>query len=125
LRNNIFYGNGGFGCNLTTGSTYPGLVVNAGNNAFGSNTSGARNNLPTESTDVALTADPFVNTAGGNFALNNTAGGGAALRAVGIPGVFPAGLTTGYMDIGAVQHQDSASGGGILTGRNWTGGYNG
>ena len=108
------YGNGGYGANLTTGATYPGIIVIAGYNAFGNNTSGARNNLPTETSDVTLTADPFTNAAGGNFALNNTVGGGAACRAAGIPGVFPGGLTTGYIDIGAVQHQDSGGGGGLV-----------
>jgi len=74
---------------------------------------------------VTLTADPFVNAGSGNFALNNTAGGGAALRALALPATFPAGLTAHYLDIGAAQHQDSGSGGGIMAGRNWTGGYNG
>ncbi len=54
-------------------------------------------------TDLVLTADPFVNAAAGNFALNTTAGGGALLRAAGFPGVFPGALSTGYLDIGAVQ----------------------
>lgn len=52
----------------------------------------------------------FVAAASGNFALNNTVGAGAAARAVGIPGVFPTGTTTGYMDIGAAQHADPVSG---------------
>jgi hypothetical protein len=56
---------------------------------------------------VTLTGDPFVNAAGGNFALNNTVGAGADCRAAGIPGAFPGGTTTGYLDIGAVQHRDS------------------
>lgn len=54
----------------------------------------------------------FVNAAGGNFALNNTASAGAACRAAGFPGVYPPGLTTGYLDIGAAQHQDTGGGGG-------------
>lgn len=58
---------------------------------------------------TTLTADPFTNAAGGDFSLNNTAGGGASCRAAGIPGVFPGGLTTGYPDIGAVQSQAAGS----------------
>jgi hypothetical protein len=46
----------------------------------------------------------FVDAANGNFALNSTAGRGALLRAAGILGAFPGGLTTGYADIGAAQH---------------------
>lgn len=41
---------------------------------------------------------------GHNFAV------GVALKATGFPGAFPAGLTTGYMDIGAVQRQEPAGG---------------
>lgn len=60
-----------------------------------------------EENTVTLTADPYVSVGTDNLALNNTPGGGAACRAAGIPGVFPGGATTGYLDIGAVQHQDS------------------
>lgn len=59
---------------------------------------------------ITLTVDPFVNAAGGNFGLNSTAGGGADCKGAGTPGVYP-GLanTIGYLDIGAVQAQASAS----------------
>lgn len=62
-----------------------------------------------------LTADPFVDGANGNFALNNTAGGGAECRGMGI-GMFhlsgtPANgegpysdTTESYPDIGPTQH---------------------
>lgn len=52
----------------------------------------------------------FTNAAAGDFSLNNTASAGAAARAAGIPSVFPDGLTTEYLDIGAAQHQDSGGG---------------
>lgn len=55
--------------------------------------------------DVVLTVDPFVAGASNNFALNNTASGGAAVRGVGYPGVLGVG-GTGYHDGGALQHQD-------------------
>jgi hypothetical protein len=45
-------------------------------------------------------------TTGRNFAI------GTNLKALGFPGAFQAGLTTGYMDIGAVQRQEPAAGGG-------------
>lgn len=60
-------------------------------------------------TVTALSSSGFVNAASSNFALNSTVGGGASLRATGYPGVFPRGLTTGYIDIGAAQHQDTPS----------------
>ena len=49
-------------------------------------------------------------TTGRNFAL------GTNLQALGFPGAFPGGLSTGYMDIGAVQRQEAGSGGGPLIG---------
>lgn len=107
----VIYSNGGYGINSSTAYSQ----AFSDYNAFGANTSGARNNWPTGPNDVALSADPFTNAAVGNFSLNNTAGGGAACRAAGYPGVFPGGLTTGYLDIGAVQHQDSGGGGTPLT----------
>jgi len=61
---------------------------------------------------VTLTGDPCTNASGGNFSLNNTAGAGAACRAAGFPGSFNANIsTTGYQDIGAVQHQATGGGG--------------
>jgi len=51
----------------------------------------------------------FVNAAGNNYALNNTASQGALLRATGYPSLFPRVLTSNYRDIGAAQHQDSPS----------------
>jgi len=43
-------------------------------------------------------------TVGHNFSI------GPNLRALGFPGAFPAGLTTGYLDMGGVEHQDSPKG---------------
>ncbi len=40
---------------------------------------------------------------------------GTNLKAVGYPGVFPGALTTGYMDIGSVQRQESGSSGSSFT----------
>ncbi len=77
-------------------------------NCAGRNNSSLSNqNFIEDPAIIALTASPFVNAAGGNFALNNAAGGGALLRAAGFPGTFPAGTTIGYLDIGAVQSKPS------------------
>ncbi len=48
----------------------------------------------------------FTNAGSSDFSLNATALRGALLRAAGIPGAFPRGLTTGFVDIGAAQHAD-------------------
>jgi hypothetical protein len=112
-NDNIAYGNGGYGVNFTTVTSYlPDVItfINR-NNAYGSNTSGARNNLTAGTGDVTLTAAPF--TAGGSgkdWDLNSTAGGGAALKGVGFPGAVGATgstSTTGFPDIGVSQHPDA------------------
>jgi len=100
--------NGGYGF-AASASCAQALLMNCG--AY-NNTSGATNNFPNQIGFVTGTATFFVNAAGGNFALNTTAGGGAAARAAGYPGLFLDGTTTGYVDIGAAQHADPASSGG-------------
>jgi hypothetical protein len=45
-------------------------------------------------------------TIGHNFAV------GTNMRAGATPGVFPGGLTTGYLDIGAAQRAETSGGGG-------------
>lgn len=96
-------GNGRYGFNAAAASGFIDLIHCATYN----NTSGGINsNLTLTEGPVTLTADPFTNAAGGDFSLNTTSGGGAALRAGGVPGVFPGGLTAGHPDIGAAQHAD-------------------
>lgn len=55
---------------------------------------------------VAGSGDPFVAGVSNNYAINSTAGSGAAARGAGYPGVTPF-FGTGFRDIGAVQHQDT------------------
>lgn len=118
-------GNAGFGTYLTNCIAYGNASEGFGsdgvksgafllNCAGGNNTSGNYNgtNLVNVESLQALTGDPFTNAAAGDFSLNNTASAGAACRAAGFPGAYPAGLTTGYLDIGAAQHQDAGGGGG-------------
>jgi hypothetical protein len=67
---------------------------------------------------TALSASPFTNPGAGDFSPNNTAGGGALIRATGLPTTFPAGTTVNALDAGAVQHTAGASGGAMhLAGR--------
>lgn len=128
IRNNILSNNGGFGI---TGS--PNTAIQASpdydGNAFFSNTSGTRNLMDsttgifgvapyTNVRDVTLSGSPYVGGTTGtasNFALNNTAGAGAACRAAASPGTWPGNTgTTGFLDMGAVQHQDSGGSSGAL-----------
>jgi hypothetical protein len=62
---------------------------------------------------ITLTADPFVSAATGNYALNTTAGGGAALKAAGWPSSFPGLSTSNALDVGAAQ-STGTSGGGMM-----------
>ena len=125
------YGNGSSGFNAVGGATLSTWTncVSTGNAGYQFGGSGAGNNVilincaakadgsgtidtanitaPTVG-QITLTADPFTNAAGGDFSLNSLSGGGAACKAAGLLGVFP-GVptvnTTGFQDIGAVQHQ--------------------
>lgn len=113
ITNNIFYGNGGYGQNWPNLSSTEESAMSMikGWNAYGANTSGNIAGVSAGISDVTLTGDPFINATAKNFALNTIAGAGAACRAAGFPGAFPAGVTTGYVDIGAAQHQDTGGGG--------------
>ena len=130
IKNNIFANGSSYG--MQGSSAYAALPQFDGN-AYYSNTSGNRNNLDdtsgingvspyTNVLEVILTASPFVNAVGGDFTLNNTAGGGAACRGHGIPGTLPGSSLVGYRDFGVFQHQDA---GGLRLPRSWQGGYSG
>ena len=54
---------------------------------------------------ITLTADPFTNAAGGDFSLNNTAGGGVLCRSI----TQNIGTGTSYTDIGALQVEPAAT----------------
>jgi len=121
--NSVFYGNGGWGINVTTGSTTAGVQTGSRNNGFGSNTSGDRKNIAPGFGDISLTASPFVSSS--NFALNATAGGGLLLAKAGYPGAFAGGSSTSYLDVGAVQTSGGTPSGGLLTQAGMGGGISG
>ena len=108
--NNIFAKNGAYGLNWTSAATTTKFGW-ADYNAFWSNTTAARNNLTAGTHDVTITGtdptnDPFTSKGTGDWSLNNTAGAGALLRAVGLIGILPGSSSTGYQDIGPLQHPD-------------------
>lgn len=90
----------------TTGA-YDHIVNCAGYNNTGGNTGHAQINWPV----LALTGDPFLDAAGGDFRPNNTAGAGAALRAAGFEWLD----WSSNRDIG-FQHADPVVGGGAQLG---------
>ena len=102
VQNSIFWGNTTDGVNFV--SDTPGRLIANNNNAYGGNGTD-RTNLPVGTGDVTLTGSPFVSAT--NWGLNNTAGAGASCRAAAFPGAMQDGTTVGYLDIGAVQHQDA------------------
>lgn len=102
----ILVGNTGFGINANAANV-PFLAADY--NFFYNNTGGARNNLPAGTHDVTGSGDPFANGASNDFTLNNTTGAGAACRAASWPGALQSG-GQGYLDMGALQHQDSGGG---------------
>ena len=108
VRNCIFSQNNQYGIELDSAADH-----HEDYNAFYANGVAARKNVvQTGPHDVTLTADPFVNAAGGNYALNTAVGGGAACRAAGFPGAMLDAVNIGYLDIGALQHADPAAGAG-------------
>jgi hypothetical protein len=110
--NSVWYGNGGFGMNFQgIGSGAAAAVMNQQiSNAFGANTSGARNTgAPAGINDITLTAAPFVNTSG-NWLPNTNAGGGKLLLNAGWPGIIV--LGTGSPVVGPLQPASSSGSGG-------------
>jgi hypothetical protein len=112
ISDNILYSCSGFGIN-NADVTPDWNCIHVIGNAMGALTSGRINQFADyeEMEGIVLTADPFTNAAGGDFSLNNIAGGGALCRAGSVFNAFPGGLTTGFNDIGAVQHEDTGGGG--------------
>ena len=108
ISNSIFDANGGYGVSVATGVATPPFL--GPGNAFYNNTSGQVNQITqlAGTSRITLTASPYVSV-GTNFALNSTAGGGAALYSAGFPGVMPGG--TGYAAVGALQPAASSGGG--------------
>lgn len=102
IRDNVIYGNTVDIASTTTTQAVP-LRTDINFNFYGS---GGVSNVPSGNNSVTLTADPF--TAGGSndFSLNNTAGGGAAVRGAGFPGVLLSG-GTGHISGGALQEASS------------------
>ncbi len=100
---NLLYSIGGYGISLSGGAR-------AFNNAMGALTSGRITGTTyDEKGGISLTASPFTNAGSEDFTLNNTAGGGALVRAA-------FGVWGGFGDVGPVQHQDSGGSGVVMAG---------
>ncbi len=120
-QDNVFVGNvhceanGDLGFHATTANATQRIVNCSGYNNTNGNLSAGLNSTPAIVQGFIACSASAINNAGTHdFGINNTATGGALLRAAGFPGVYPGGTTTSYMDVGAAQTQTvAASGGGV------------
>lgn len=111
IRNSVISNIGGFCFNSVGTLTFTQPNHSVDHN--GCNTTGASgfyNNWGSGTNDVTLSVNPFTNPAGNDFSLNSTAGGGAAVKGAGFPGIVSGG--TGHMDMGALQSAGGGGGGG-------------
>jgi len=106
LTSNIFANNGGYGIAGTSTNWVAASTFINSNNCFYNNTSGAVQETDIGTGANVVTTDPlFVNAAGNDFRLqpSSPCRGAAYMNDVG-----GAGLSSGSLDIGAVQHWDPA-----------------
>jgi len=103
---NIFSEIGTYGVDYTPGADVADGTIYNDWNAFYNMTSGNYTGVNAGDNDISLTTDPFESSGGGDFRLNNNAGGGLLCR-----GVLPDGPQTGigspgtHGDLGIYQHQ--------------------
>jgi len=100
FTNCIFDANGTYGADGASGTvTVQGLLYS---NAFFNNGTAPTRNFNAGTGTVTLTGSPYV-AVGTNFALNSTAGAGAACKGAGFPSSIPGAFTGAAPDIGAYQ----------------------
>lgn len=133
ITNCVAYNNGQHGFNVTsTGAVLVNCIAEGHAAGYGFisgqlsvnilllNCAGYNNNSGNVDTTTIATATTgfvtnttgsfFTNAGSGDFSLNNTTNQGKLARGTGFPGVMPRGLSTGYADVGAIQHADPAGG---------------
>lgn len=104
LVNSIFWGNATYG--VDNGNSASNWFVEYGC-AYGANTTAARRGFSAGPGAVTLTGSPFNSST--DYGLNTTSGAGLACRNAGVTPSFPSDSVADYVDIGAVQHQDSGT----------------
>jgi hypothetical protein len=115
IQNCLSVGNTGNGITLNGQARFAENCATQGNAASTSVVSGwlnAVNNI------TALSGVPFVDAAGGDFSLDNTASEGASCRNAATPVALPGvAATNTYQDLGAVRHADPAAAAGMILAR--------
>jgi len=99
---------------MVSQSIFAGCTTNIGGSGCGNRNAfygGSNSGYTAVGTDITLSGNPFVDAANGDFRLNSNSGAGAACRAAGFPGPLLDGTNVGYLDAGALQHQDTEGGG--------------
>jgi len=81
FQRNIFVNNGGYGIGNSYAYDSDSETSIVDRNAFYNNASGQAEDSPLMTNAITLTADPFVDSANGNFQIDSNSGGGATLRA--------------------------------------------
>lgn len=102
LVNCIAYGRGGVGFDVSSNRNNKLINCAGGSNGGAGNQNNSQDAIFVEGF-ITLTANPFTNAGSGDFSLNNTAGGGAALRETAYPTTFINTTTAQYLDVGAAQ----------------------
>lgn len=118
--NNLITSNGGYGISASAHNSTMPSIFNVLQNAHHNNTSGHENGF-TSVSSVTLTEDPYINAPGGDFRLNDAAGGGQLVKNAGIPETL-----NGYdvnINIGAYENVDTGGGGGSRFPVIWGGGF--
>lgn len=121
--NSVFFGNGSGGTGYGIQGENTRGPITGFKNAFGDNDDGDYLGYDPLSDDIALTVDPFVDAANGDFRLNDDAGGGAELLDAGFPGELFG--FDDFTDVGAVEmgqgEGEPGGGGGVNLSRVHTG----
>lgn len=108
IENSVFVGGANGYCVNFTANVVPAGAIRLDYNGCKQGGSGDYHNATAGTASVGLSVDPFTNSAinVNDFSLNSTALGGAALKALGYPGILNGGGGyggTGFIDIGPLQ----------------------
>jgi hypothetical protein len=109
-KHNIYYGCSGY---AAVNTTYEGFISEY--NAYGGNNGGGTGanlgtTFPASSTDVTLSANPYISTVTPDWGLNSAAGGGASCKRVAVGPPNASANAAG--DLGAIPSGGGSAGGG-------------
>lgn len=125
MTNTIISNNGAYGINSRdvdySGPNMLYFSEKVSTCAFYNNTSGNLNRVASPVNMITLSADPFIDSSSGDYALNNISGGGELCRNLSYT-YFISGYTTTDVYVGAITPNHPTGGGGGLFTNNMNGG---